>query len=52
MTVMITGGIGMIGAAVARELLKRGERPVLFDIAPKPDYVADIREKSKLFRGI
>jgi len=48
---MITGGTGMIGAAVARELLKRGERPVLFDIAPKPDYVADIREKVKVVPG-
>ena len=32
-TVLITGGSGLVGANVARMLLDRGERPVLFDVA-------------------
>jgi len=51
MTVMITGGTGMIGASVAREVLKKGERPVLFDIAPKPDYITDIVNKVEVVQG-
>jgi nucleoside-diphosphate-sugar epimerase len=32
-TILITGGSGLVGANVARMLLDRGERPVLFDVA-------------------
>ena len=33
MTVLITGGAGFIGAQLAREFLRRGERVVVFDKA-------------------
>jgi nucleoside-diphosphate-sugar epimerase len=36
MTYLITGGTGFIGAYVVRDLLKRGERVVCFDIDPNP----------------
>jgi nucleoside-diphosphate-sugar epimerase len=33
-TALITGGTGLIGAVLAEKLLRRGERVVLFDLAP------------------
>jgi nucleoside-diphosphate-sugar epimerase len=36
MTVLITGGTGFIGAYVVRDLLKRRDRVVCFDIDPNP----------------
>lgn len=36
MTFLITGGTGFIGAYVVRDLLKRGDRVVCFDIDPNP----------------
>lgn len=34
MTILITGGTGLIGAALAERLLSRGDRVVLFEAAP------------------
>ena len=34
MSILITGGSGLIGASLTQFILGRGERPVLFDIAP------------------
>ncbi len=35
--VLVTGGSGFIGTWVLRELLVRGEQPVVFDLQPAPD---------------
>ena len=40
---LITGGTGLIGSAVARRLLARGDRVVLLDILPSPDRVSALR---------
>jgi nucleoside-diphosphate-sugar epimerase len=41
MTVLITGA-GLIGSQIARLLAEGGERPVLFDLAPQPEALAEI----------
>jgi nucleoside-diphosphate-sugar epimerase len=35
--VLVTGGSGFIGSWVLRELLRRGARPVVFDLQPAPE---------------
>jgi NAD(P)-dependent dehydrogenase (short-subunit alcohol dehydrogenase family) len=42
MVILITGGTGGIGVGLAHELVARGEDVILFDIAPRPELVADI----------
>ncbi len=51
MPILITGGTGFIGAALARTLVERGEDVILFDVAPRIERVADIRDKVKVVRG-
>lgn len=51
MSVLITGGTGFIGAGLARRLFKRGEDVVLFDIVPRIERVADIKDKVKVIQG-
>lgn len=51
MSILITGGTGNIGTGLARELVKRGEEVVLFDIAPKPERVVDIKDRVKIVQG-
>jgi nucleoside-diphosphate-sugar epimerase len=43
-TTLITGGTGLIGVALAERLLARGERVVLFDVAPADGRVRELRE--------
>ena len=40
MTTMITGA-GLVGSQIARILVQQGEKPVLFDIAPNLNALAD-----------
>ncbi len=42
MKILITGGTGVNGAATARLLVSRGERPVLMDNRVDPSLIADI----------
>lgn len=51
MPILITGGTGFIGAALARTLVERGEDVILFDVVPRIERVADIRDKVKVVRG-
>lgn len=52
MTILITGGTGLIGAEVARLLLEKGEKsPVLFDLNPSPNRVEDIADQVDIVSG-
>lgn len=51
MAILITGGTGFIGVGLAHKLVARGEDVVLFDIAPRMERLADIRDGVKVVRG-
>lgn len=44
-TILITGGTGLIGTAVARRLLARGDHVVLLDILPSPERVQSLERE-------
>src|SRR4029077_5871987 len=41
MTTLIVGA-GLVGAQVARILVEKGERPILFDSAPQPSALSEV----------
>jgi threonine 3-dehydrogenase len=52
MATLITGGTGLIGAAIARLLVERGEeRPILFDLNPSPKRLAGVEDRVEIVRG-
>lgn len=51
MAVMVTGGKGVIGAFVARQLLAEGDKVVIYDLDPDNSLISDIASKVELLRG-
>jgi nucleoside-diphosphate-sugar epimerase len=51
MSILITGGSGLIGASLTQCIVGRGERPALFDIAPIHPMLRKIASKFKYFQG-
>jgi threonine 3-dehydrogenase len=51
MAILITGGTGFIGAALARRLVERGEEVVLFVRTPRLERFAVIKDKVKVVQG-
>ncbi len=51
MTMLITGGTGLIGSQLAKMLVNRGEKVVLFDIAPRYAAIEPIKDKVTVVRG-
>jgi threonine 3-dehydrogenase len=52
MTSLVTGGAGLLGAALVRKLLADGEeRPVVLDIAWSPDRLKDVTDKFEYIQG-
>ena len=52
MTTLVTGA-GLIGSYVSKQLVDLGEKPVLYDLAPRTDCVSDVVkiDKIKLVKG-
>jgi UDP-glucose 4-epimerase len=46
-SILITGGMGALGSAVARNLVERGETPILYDLIEDYTLISDIRKKVK-----
>ena len=51
MTKLITGGVGYVGSELARILVERGEKVVLFDITINTSRIADIANKCTVIQG-
>jgi len=51
MPILITGGTGFLGSALARRLVQRGEEVVLFATTPRLERLADIKDKIKFVQG-
>ena len=51
MTKLITGGTGFVGSELAKMLVKRGEKVVLFDIAPRYEAIESIKDQVIVIRG-
>ncbi len=51
MSILITGGSGLIGASLTQMIVDEGERPVLFDIAPIHPILRKIDSKFQYFQG-
>lgn len=48
---LITGGTGFIGAQVARILVQRGERPIIFDINDRKTLLKGLEDKVIVVKG-
>jgi nucleoside-diphosphate-sugar epimerase len=51
MAVLVTGGCGLVGSFIVRELVKRGEKPIAYDLVLKTDLFQDILPSVTLVRG-
>ena len=51
MTILITGGSGLIGASLTRMLIESGERPAVFDIAPIHPALRRLEPRFSYFQG-
>jgi nucleoside-diphosphate-sugar epimerase len=51
MTILVTGGCGLVGSFAVREAVARGVPVAAFDMALKTELLADIRDKVTLVQG-
>lgn len=51
MNILVTGGTGFIGAQVARILVQRGEKPVIFDISDRKILLKGLEDKVTIVKG-
>lgn len=51
MSVLITGGMGALGSAVARRIVEKGDVPILYDLYEDYTLISDIRSKIKYVEG-
>jgi nucleoside-diphosphate-sugar epimerase len=51
MAILITGGTGFLGVSLARRLLERGEKVVLFARSSHLDRISDIKDEITLIQG-
>lgn len=51
MSILITGGMGALGSAVARNLVEKGDTPVLLDLVEDYTLISDVKRKVKFVKG-
>lgn len=51
MTILVTGGCGLVGSFAVREAVARGVPVAAFDLALKTELLADVRDKVTLVQG-
>lgn len=51
MAILVTGGCGLVGSFIVRELVKSGEQPVVYDLVLKTDLFQDILPAVSLVKG-
>lgn len=51
MAYMVTGGMGALGSAISRNLVKRGETPIVFDFKEDYTLISDIRDRIVFVKG-
>jgi len=51
MNILVTGGLGVNGAWVARQLLDEGHRPIVYENRPDTTLVSDIANKLDIVQG-
>jgi nucleoside-diphosphate-sugar epimerase len=51
MTILVTGGCGLVGSFAVREAVARGVPVAAFDLALKTELLADVRDKVTLAQG-
>jgi threonine 3-dehydrogenase len=51
MATLVTGGTGFIGAEVVRELVRRGEKVIVFDINDRKTLLKGVEEKITIVKG-
>lgn len=50
MTILVTGGAGVVGSYVVRDLVERGDRPVVVDTAPGAAWLAEFEGRVEFAR--
>lgn len=50
-TVVITGGLGMVGSHITRALVRSGRRPVVYDAGTDTDLVSDVAAQCDMVQG-
>lgn len=50
-SILIIGGTGLLGSHIARQLVARGDKVVIFDSAPSMEAICDIANKVKVVAG-
>lgn len=49
--VLVTGGTGVVGGWVVRELLGKGYEPVILDLRPNFDFLKEVKDQIKFVQG-
>ncbi len=51
MPILVTGGTGFIGAEVARVLVRKGEKPIIFDINDRKTLLKGVEDQVTIVKG-
>jgi nucleoside-diphosphate-sugar epimerase len=51
MSILVTGGTGLLGTQIVRALVTEGESPVAFDVSPRPHLLSDVLDRVRIVVG-